>query len=188
MCEQSNRRAGRLRRVWALAGALLAGCILSVQVANAAGLPQDSPACLREMEVAIQDIAAQRYDNAVAVVQRHAGEGCAQAQLFLGLMYVEADGVPQDCAKGIGLVQSLADRFYGDAQLFLGRLHEHGRCRNKDIVAAYQWYAIAASHPLESPSRVAARDLRINKQTLLSDTEIERGDAAAIGWWKSRWK
>jgi hypothetical protein len=166
----------------------LVAVLLALQPANSAELPTDSVQCLQEMNQTIQDIAAKRYDPAVGIVQKNAEAGCAQAQLFLGLMFMEGDGVPRDCAKGLSLVQSLANRFYGDAQIFLGRLSEFGRCKDQVVTEAYRWYAIAASHPVESKSRDAARDLRIAKQTLLSVSEIEQGDAAAIRWWQENWK
>lgn len=130
---------------------------------------------------------AGRHGQSVPLVQRLSEEGCPQARLFLGLMSVEADGVPQDCSRGVALIRGLADAFYNDAQVFLGRLYEYGRCQERNLGEAYRWYAVAASHPIVSDTRAKARDLRLAKQVLLSDTEAKAGDAAALAWWRSRW-
>lgn len=175
--------------------AAIVSAVLGLLVSHAAAFAEqkpasstDTPECIAAIEPAIEQLVRREYDASVPVVKEWAGKGCAQAQLFLGLMYVEADGVPRDCARGVELVQDLADRFYNDAQVFLGRLFEHGRCTGRNPQEAYKWYAIAAAHPTESDTRTKARELRRVKQVVMLEGEAEAGDAAALAWWRKHYK
>ncbi len=171
-----------------IAACLLLGLLLMQQPAVAQTAVTDSPKCLAAIDPAIAQLVAGTKQTSVPTIKRLASNGCPRAQVFLGLMYIEGNGVRPDCAKGTKLVQDLAHNFYVEAQVFLGRLYEHGQCTKPNTTTAYQWYAIAAAHPQASIGREKARSIRRGQHVLLTDAEIKAGDTAAIAWWRARWK
>jgi hypothetical protein len=56
-----------------------------------------------------------------------AGNGDAEAQSTLGLMYFQGDGVAQDTQKGLGLLEKAAGQEHADAQCALGLFYLHGQ-------------------------------------------------------------
>ena len=76
-----------------------------------------------------------------------AEQGSADAQWYLGRMYVFGQGIPEDYKKAVKWTRKAADQGHARAQFDLGRLFRTGRGGvPKDYVLAYMWYSLAANH------------------------------------------
>ena len=71
-----------------------------------------------------------------------ADQGFAYAQNWLGRMYAEGDGVPQDSAEAVRWYRLAADQGHADAQFALGVTYLFGDPR--DTTEALRWYRLAA--------------------------------------------
>ena len=67
-----------------------------------------------------------------------------ESQFYLGLMYDNGWGVPQDDAKAVRWYRRAADAEYADAQVNLGEMYEKGDGVLQDDILAYVWYYLAA--------------------------------------------
>jgi len=93
------------------------------------------------------DAAYQRRDFATALrlMRPLAEEGNAEAQINLGNMYFDGNGVPQDYREGVKWYQLAADKGSADAQIALGFLYEYGDAVPQDYVQAHKWFDLAGS-------------------------------------------
>ena len=85
------------------------------------------------------------YATAVREWQPLAEQGDAQAQLHLGLLYANGDGVPQDYATAHQWYEQAAAQGYAMAQYNLGLLYDTGDGVPQDYAKARQWYEQAAA-------------------------------------------
>jgi TPR repeat protein len=77
-----------------------------------------------------------------------ANQGNAEGQYFLGHMYAEGLGAPQDYARAAFWFAESASQGYGHGQFALGYLYEHGWGVSKDHSNALKWYRLAADQGL----------------------------------------
>ena len=89
-------------------------------------------------------------DPAVFELQVRAEKGDAAAQFYLGLMYQEGKGVPQDGALAAKWYQRAAEQGDSQAQTNLGALFHKGNGVVQDSSKAAKWYRHAAEqgHPV----------------------------------------
>ena len=73
-----------------------------------------------------------------------AEQGNAKAQLFLGAMYYQGKGVPQDYVKALKWYRKAAEQGNAKAQFFLGAMYYQGEGVPQDYVKALKWYRKAA--------------------------------------------
>ena len=73
-----------------------------------------------------------------------ADQGLPLAQLFLGVMYVNGLGVPQDDAEAARWFRLAADQGHAGAQFNLGFSYDRGEGVPRDDVEAVRWYRLAA--------------------------------------------
>jgi TPR repeat protein len=81
----------------------------------------------------------------VQTLRTLAAQGDAAAQVFLGLLYEEGRGVPQDYVQARQWYQKAAAQGDAMAQIRLDRLYKEGRGVPQDYVQARQWYQKAAA-------------------------------------------
>ena len=74
-----------------------------------------------------------------------AEQGDADAQYFLGFMYANGDGVPEDDAEAVRMFRLAAEQGYAASQYNLGVMYRNGRGVPQDDVLAYMWYNLAAA-------------------------------------------
>lgn len=77
-------------------------------------------------------------------LRERAETGDASAQIGLGLLYSEGNGVPQDDAEAAKWYRRAAEQDDADAQMYLGILYAEGRGVSQDFVLAYMWLNLAA--------------------------------------------
>jgi hypothetical protein len=87
-----------------------------------------------------------RGDHATAhrLLRPLADQGDANAQILLGRMYSQGQGVTQDYALAMQWFRKAADQGYGVAQSSLGLMYEEGRGVTQDYALAMQWFRKAA--------------------------------------------
>ena len=90
--------------------------------------------------------AAQSGDFATALKEWKplAGQGDADAQTNLGLMYQNGWGVPQDDKEAVRWYTLAAEQGYANAQYNLGQLYREGDGVPQDYKLASEWFRLAA--------------------------------------------
>jgi len=87
---------------------------------------------------------------ALKKLQPMAEQGNADAQLRLGLMYREGNGVPKDDKQAVAWLSKAAEQGQVEAQENLGFSYAKGLGVERDWVQAGKWFSIAAASGKES--------------------------------------
>jgi TPR repeat protein len=106
-------------------------------------------------------------------------QGNAAAQLNIGLMYYNGQGVPQDYAEAVKWFRKAADQGYAAAQDNLGFMYDNGESVLQDYVRAHMWYNLAAasfpaSDAEDRDKAVKDRDLVAAKMTPAQIAEAKK--------------
>jgi TPR repeat protein len=129
---------------------------------------------------AVEDCAAaynrQDYSAAHQLCRPLAEHGDASAQLSLGGMYYNGQGVQQDYAEAAKWTRKAAEQGYTPAQAHLGVLYWNGQGVQQDVVLAYMWLSLAA---VNEPDAVGERDLAASQMT---PDEIAEAQRLARDW------
>lgn len=80
------------------------------------------------------------YAAALKEFRPLAEQGNDRARVWLGMMYLNGQGVPQDDRKAFELFRSAAENGEPSAQNNLGRMYHLGRGVTKDYAEALRWY------------------------------------------------
>ena len=91
----------------------------------------------------------------------------AEAQLRLGLMNYDGEGVPKNNAEAVKWFRLSAEQGNAEAQLGLGILYEQGLGVPEDYVLAYAWYNLASAQGNEQ-----ARDVKDDLRTRMTPDQI----------------
>jgi hypothetical protein len=86
----------------------------------------------------------QDYCEAARWYRKAADQGYAEAQSYLGYMYVHAECVPQDYTEGVGWYRKAADQGHPRAESALGYAYSIGAGVPLDYVQSARWYRRAA--------------------------------------------
>ena len=138
-----------------------------------------------------QDVGAQTFEEASAAYNRGdyavafesfrtlAEQGVADAQAFLGFMYAQGRGVPQNDAEAVRWHHQAAEQGHALAQAKLGALYAIGRGVPQDYVQAHKWFNLAASRLSSSEQEfrdtaVQARNEVASKMTPAQIAEAQR--------------
>ena len=128
--------------------------------------------------VAVEDglLAVDRGDYATALrlLRPLAEEGNQEAQINLGNMYFDGNGVPLDYAQSVKWYLLAADQGNTDAQIALGFLYKYGEAVRLDYVQAYKWFDLAGS--------VSDRDIVATMMTPAQIAEAQK----LVREWKPR--
>lgn len=101
--------------------------------------------------------------------------GDPRAYCYLGHMYRDGQGVPQDNAQALYLFRKAADRNYATAQFYLGKMYEDGRGVPQDLGMAATWYRKAAEQE-NANAQFALGSMYLNGKG------IPQNDAEAMSW------
>jgi TPR repeat protein len=88
---------------------------------------------------------ARDYAEAVRLYRLAADQGHAGAQVSLGLMFYNGQGVAQDYAEAVRLYSLAAAQGHAGAQVNLGSMFEDGQGVAEDRAEAIRWYRLAAA-------------------------------------------
>src|SRR5580704_8093641 len=118
------------------------------------------------------------YATEMQILRPLAEQGNALAQLGLGVMYANGQGVPQDYAQALIWYRKAADQGNGSAQLGLGLMYANGHGVPQDYVRAHMWFNIAAAAAGASDVSVRTavkwRDLVATRMTPAQVAEAQR--------------
>jgi TPR repeat protein len=85
------------------------------------------------------------YATAMQLWRPLADQGNPDAQINLGNMYFDGNGVPQDYGEAVKWYRFAADHGSADAQIALGFLYEYGDAVPQDYIQAHKWFDLAGS-------------------------------------------
>lgn len=111
------------------------------------------------------------YPAAVQLCRPLAEHGDARAQLSLGGMYYNGQGVQQDYPEAAKWTRKAAEQGYAPAQAHLGVLYWNGQGEPRDVVLAYMWLSLAAQQEQDA---VKERDLAASEMTSDEIAEAQR--------------
>jgi len=97
----------------------------------------------------------------------------AYAQYYLGMMYLNGQGVDQDYAKASEWFRKAAEHHIPQAQYKLGTLYFNGQGVPRDFERAYAWYRVAAvqNHQKSIAALPEARE-NLSKEELKSAEKL----------------
>jgi hypothetical protein len=95
------------------------------------------------------------YATALKLVRPLAEKGDPQAQNYLGTMYRDGHGVPQNHMTAVKWYRAAAGQGYAQAQNSLGVMHAHGQGVPQDNIRAYMWFEVATSAPVGRDAKKA---------------------------------
>jgi TPR repeat protein len=90
------------------------------------------------------------YTTALRLWRPLANQGTMVAEFWVGFMYGEGKGVPQDYAEAAKWFRKAADQGDSASQSFLGTMYAHGNGVRQDYVESAKWYRRAADQELPS--------------------------------------
>ena len=77
-------------------------------------------------------------------IKKAAEQGDVKAQFYLGFMYAQGDGVPEDDAEAVRWYQMAAEQGFVNAQYNLGIMYDQGDGVPEDDAEAVRWFQMAA--------------------------------------------
>jgi len=91
-----------------------------------------------------KSIATEKYPKALYWLKKAAEQGYAKAENYLGVMYGNGLGVPQDYNKALYWLKKAAEQGYAKAENNLGNMYANGLGVPQDYNKAVYWYKKAA--------------------------------------------
>ncbi len=85
------------------------------------------------------------YSTAFVGFKNLADQGDADAQTYMGWMYLEGRGVPKDNLQAVAWYRKAAEQGSADAQYNLGLMYDKGEGVPKDKQSAYFWWLVASA-------------------------------------------
>jgi TPR repeat protein len=151
------------RKLWPIARLPAVGVAVAVLLSgNAiAGALEDCSAAYKRQD----------YSAALQLCRPLAEQGDARAQLSLGGMYYNGQGVQQDYSEAAKWTRKAAEQGYAPAQAHFGVLYWNGQGVQQDVVLAYMWLSLAAAN---EPDAVRERDLAASQMTQDEIAEAQR--------------
>ena len=135
--------------------------------------PQDEPS------PAPGDISEE--SDEIADVMKEAEQGDASAQYFVGLMYDNGRGVPQDYKEAVRWYRAAAEQGHSNAQNNLGFTYHWGQGIPQNYVQAHMWYNLAASG-LTGEDREHAATNRDRVAEEMTSEQIAEAQRLASEW------
>ena len=109
-------------------------------------------AIAQDYDAGLKAAQADDFQTALKEWKPLADQGHAGAQVFLGVMYANGEGVPEDDAEAVRWYRLAADQGLADAQVFLGMMYANGEGVPEDDAEAARWLRLAADQGLADPS------------------------------------
>ena len=106
-----------------------------------------------------------------------ATQGYANAQAYLGLLYANGQGVPQDFVQARQWFEKAAAQGIARAQYSLGTLYSNGDGVLQDFVQAHKWYSLAGAN---GNKNAATRRDALSKR--MTPAQIDKAQQLAREW------
>jgi TPR repeat protein len=123
----------------------------------------------------------QNYSAAAAIFGPLAVLGDAEAQGYLGFMYANGYGVPQNYIEAANWLRVASEQGYPPAQYLLGLMYDKGQGVPQDYVLAYKWLDLAAARAT-GRNRDDWTRIRNAVATKLSLEQRTKAQALALAW------
>lgn len=123
------------------------------------------------LEDGVEALDRHDYETALRLLKPLAESGNPEAQINLGNMYFDGNGVPLDYAQSVKWYLLAADRGNTDAQIALGFLYKYGEAVRFDYVQSYKWFDLAGS--------LSERDV---VATMMTPTQIAEAQKLVREW------
>jgi uncharacterized protein len=123
------------------------------------------------------------YKTAAAVWTKAANKGDPRAQVMLGSMYADGQGVPQDYKQAALWYREAADQGISWAQYNLGFMYATGQGIPQNYIEAYKWFHLAAYATDKSVRDKASENRDIVGKTMTS-AQIAEAQKRAKEWKK----
>jgi len=117
------------------------------------------------------------YATALKEFRPLAEQGNASAQLALGFIYSDGQGVPQDYKEAVKWYRKAAEQGDEAAQTNLGRMYDNGYGVSQDYVLAHMWFNIAGVSGYKMA--IKNRNIVTNRMT---PSQIEKAQRLAREW------
>jgi len=155
----------------------IAGVALAVILCGASGAEARGDA----LRAGIAAFNRHAYAQAAIILQPLAERGNPQAQTYLGFVYANGRGVPQNYEIAAQWYQSAAEHGVALAQYMLGLMWDKGQGVPQDYVTAYAWLNLATANaaPRDREYWTRIRDAIGGK---LSVAELTQAQRLAIDW------
>jgi len=129
----------------------------------------------------VRAYAAENYTRSSRLLMIRAEQGDAQAQTYLGVMYLRGQGVPQNFEAAAAWLHQAAQSGVPAAQYFLGLMYDKGEGVPRDFVLAQAWLNLAVAHAERGwRSRwVLIRDAVASK---MSRADLAEAQRLALDW------
>jgi TPR repeat protein len=143
------------------------------------------PAAAGPLQAGIAAYKAGDYPRAARLLLPLAQHGNALAQTYVGLMFTNGRGLPQNYVAAADWYRSASEQGVPLAQFSLGLAYDKGHGVPQDYVLAYKWLNIATAQatPVERDYWVRIRDAVGTKLSLIQRTA---GQDLASEWFHAR--
>ncbi|WP_439328109.1 tetratricopeptide repeat protein [Lonepinella sp. BR2357] len=142
---------------------LLAACSSATSTTN-----QHTPEQQQARAIMLQGVELykqQSYTQAMPLLQQATEQGDMKASRYIGLMYLNGEGVTKSPSKAFAAFTTAANRGDITSQYWLGYLYENGIGVEKDLTTAVQWYKKSAARGdhVSQPAMDALKRLNLTK-------------------------
>jgi len=133
-----------------------------------------SPAAAESFRDGIAAFAAHNYTRAAQIFSDLAANGDARAQTYLGFMFANGKGVPQNFVVAAGWYRCAVEQNFASAEYLLGLQYDKGQGVPQDYVVAYALLNLAvAGAGRERDYWVKIRDAVASKLSLAQRLESQ---------------
>jgi hypothetical protein len=145
------------------------------------GLCLSQPASAASLGAGEQAFARREYLRSASILLPLAEQGVAAAQAYVGDMYANGRGLPQNFFEAARWLRRAADQGEPSGQFLLGRSYDRGLGVKQDFLEAEMWFILAAARarPKELDYWTRMRDAVASK---LTRAEIAEAQKRALEW------
>ena len=134
--------------------------------------------CTDHVQTGIDAYKAKNYAVALKELQPLADKGNAQAQVIIGAMYDNGEGVPLDYRQAVLWYQKSAEQGNANAQYNLGMMYANGLGVPQDMVQALKWFNLAALLGADEVFVKAAKQA----EGMMAPEQVKQAWAASREW------
>ena len=178
--EQNYAKAAEWHRLAAEQGSALAEFKLGLLYFTGKGVPQSDAEAAAWFRRAAAPSDIDRGSDWGRFIRARLGDW--EAQFYLGLIYNQGLGVPQDYTEAVFWYRRSAEQGYVPAQISLGSMFFSGRGVAQDYVLAHMWYNVAAARGDSD-----ARQHRHEVEKVMSQAQVAEAQRLAREWEPIRW-
>jgi len=124
---------------------------------------------------------AGKYQKAFERIKPIAEQGLLHAQLYLGVMYNNGQGVAKDHTEAAKWYRKVAMVGFPIAQKLLGTMYAIGHGVPQDYVLAYKWFSLGAKHSQGREIEEAVSNRNVIKK-MMTPAQVAEAQKLAREW------